>query len=165
MTRGTTLVGLIVLSCTVLVRAEAPKPAPAVELTDEEKQVLELTNAERAKKKLPPLAVNQLLVKVARGHSANMAKQKDLNHILDGKNPGQRTLKEGYDYGLVGENIGLGKCGATAKDVVIGWMESEHHRANILGEKFTEIGIGIATNSDGESYYTQLFARPRKKRN
>jgi uncharacterized protein YkwD len=164
MKRQTTLVVLLVWSAAILLRAESPKTPPPVELSSDEKELLELTNAERAKKKLPPLSAHPLLMKVARAHSANMAKKKDLNHILDGKNPGQRTLQGGYDYGLVGENVGFASDGGTLKDVMTGFMESAHHRENILGEKFVHIGIGIVTNSDGETYYTQLFARPRKKR-
>ena len=44
------------------------------------------------------------------------------------------------------------------------WMDSPEHKANILRDKFTEIGIGIARNAKGEVYYTQVFAAPKKKR-
>src|SRR5213078_4663827 len=43
-----------------------------VKLTADEEKVLELTNEQRKRKKLPPLKLNPLLVKVARQHSANM---------------------------------------------------------------------------------------------
>jgi uncharacterized protein YkwD len=37
-------------------------------------------------------------------------------------------------------------------------MASPPHRANILGERFTNVGVGVAT--DGESYWiTQIFIR------
>ena len=36
------------------------------------------------------------------------------------------------------------------------WMNSAGHRANILNEKFTEIGVGYVTEG-GISYWTQLF--------
>jgi uncharacterized protein YkwD len=43
-----------------------------------------------------------------------------------------------------------------------GWMDSKGHRENILNPGFTEIGIGIARNDKGETYFTQEFAKPRK---
>src|ERR1019366_477868 len=36
------------------------------------------------------------------------------------------------------------------------------HPENILEPGFTEIGVGIAHDKNGQVYYTQLFARPRK---
>ena len=40
------------------------------------------------------------------------------------------------------------------------WMNSKGHRENILGTKYTEIGVGLAKTNKGEWYYTILFARP-----
>jgi uncharacterized protein YkwD len=39
-------------------------------------------------------------------------------------------------------------------------MLSEGHRANLLSETFTLIGIGIVEGEDGFLYITQEFARP-----
>ena len=38
-----------------------------------------------------------------------------------------------------------------------GWMNSAGHRANILNEKFTSIGVGYYQNAAGTNYWTQLF--------
>src|SRR5262249_35732049 len=77
-------------------------------LSKDEQRIRDLTNEARAKEKLPPLKVNATLVKVARAHSANMAKQGKMEHVLDDKNPAQRIEKAGYDYRSVGENIAWG---------------------------------------------------------
>src|SRR5437867_3138573 len=61
------------------------KDAPALELSKEEKALLELTNKEREKAELPPLKANEKLFKAARAHSTNMAKQNKLDHKLDDK--------------------------------------------------------------------------------
>ena len=45
-----------------------------------------------------PLKVNATLVKTARAHSENMAKQEKMAHQLDGKSVGDRTEAAGYDY-------------------------------------------------------------------
>ena len=145
------------------VPAEDKKEAPQVEMTKDEKMLLELLNKERTKKELPPLQPNPLLFKVARAHSANMAKQEKMEHVLDGKNPGQRVLAAGYDYGKAAENIAVSEGTRPPLRVIVkGWMESKIHRDNLLDDKVTETGLGIAKNDKGEIYYTQVFARPRK---
>ncbi len=134
-----------------------------VEMSKDEGTLLELINQERAKEKLPPLRPQTLLFRAARGHSANMARQGKMEHVLDGKTPGQRVLAVGYDYGKVSENIAMSEgAEAPLTAIVKGWMESKLHRENLLGNKVTETGLGIARNDKGEVYYTQVFARPRK---
>jgi uncharacterized protein YkwD len=141
-----------------------PKPKAQLEqdMSKEEKAILELTNKERAKEKLPPLEPHDLLIKAARAHSANMSKQGELNHILDGKNPGKRLDDVGYDWMEVGENIAQG-TDETPADILKLWMGSELHKANVLNKDFNQIGIGIVKNAKGEVYYTQVFATPKKK--
>lgn len=145
-----------------LVGAEDKKEAGGFEMTKDEQALLELLNKERVKKELPPLRPNPLLFKVARGHSANMARQQKMEHELDGKNPGQRILAAGYDYGRATENIATADGPVPLARVVSDWMKSKIHRDNLLDTKISETGLGIAKNEKGEVYYTQLFARPRK---
>lgn len=141
--------------------------APAVaddklQLSKEEKELVELTNKERAKKKLPALKVDPLLMKAARAHAANMAKQGKMEHVLDGKAPPQRAEGVGYKLGWIGENIAAGEEW-TLPGVMEDWMNSKLHRENILSKRFTEIGIGLATTAKGEVYYTQLFGKPKPR--
>ena len=37
--------------------------------------------------------------------------------------------------------------------------KSPDHRANIVSDKFTETGVGIARSADGSTYVTQDFVR------
>jgi uncharacterized protein YkwD len=154
---------LLALAQTAFGDDPKPKAEPKLEMSKEEKAILELTNKERAKEKLPPLEPNELLFKAARGHSANMAKQGELEHVLDGKNPGKRLDDEGYDWTEVGENIALA-TDETPADIIKLWMGSELHKANLLSKDFKQIGIGIVKNAKGEVYYTQVFATPQKKK-
>jgi uncharacterized protein YkwD len=166
--------GLLLCSLTVgIVRAtqtgEKPadkpkdKPADKFEMTPDEKTILDLVNAEREKNKAMPLKPSPLLFKVARAHSANMAKQNKMDHVLDGKNPVQRVQEAGYKSPWIGENVAAGyEFGA--KDAFKAWMESKPHRENIQNGTYQEIGIGIARSEKGELYYTQVFARlPRRR--
>jgi uncharacterized protein YkwD len=131
--------------------------------TDDERKIFELTNAERKKKDLPALKLNPLLCKVARAHSANMARQGKVEHELDGKTPFDRIKAAGYEYMDAGENVAKGEEGAMPVKVMMRWMDSKGHRENILDRDFAEIGIGIAIAKDGQLYYTQVFGTPLKE--
>jgi uncharacterized protein YkwD len=136
---------------------------PTFKLTEAESKLLELTNQERKKKDLPALRHSALLSRVARAHSANMGKQADMKHELDGKTPFDRMRAAGYQFTRGGENIAAGDPSFGLPAVLRMWMESKPHRENILNRDFTEIGIGIADGKDGQKYYTQVFGTPRVK--
>ena len=53
---------------------------------------------------------------------------------------GDRMAAAGIPYLVVGENLALA---ATARTVHEGLMDSPGHRANILGERFTRVGVGV----------------------
>ncbi len=154
-----------VLGVLVAVLALAPdKPDPKkFTISRDEQTFLDLTNKERAKAKLPPLQPNAILFQVARAHSANMLKQGKMEHELDGKRPAQRVEAAGYDYKRVGENVAHSEDDASLEMVMKALMDSKVHREHILKDNYTEIGVGIARNSKGEAYYTQVFATPMKK--
>jgi uncharacterized protein (TIGR03000 family) len=143
------------------------KPKPGNPFDDEyfkisetEKAIIDLTNAERKKKDLPELKPNPKLFAAARKHSENMARLDKLEHELDGKKPKDRVKEAGYPGGFIGENVAYGPT--TAEEVVTGWMNSEGHRDNILNKNFTEIGVGVAKNEKGAQYFTQVFGKPAK---
>ncbi len=133
-------------------------PPAKFQMSKEEKQLFDLTNLERKKNDLPPLKASPLLFKVARAHSANMAKQNKMDHVLDGKKPAQRVKEAGYRYLTTGENIAFGDL--PQEDLMKAWMGSKLHRANILNAKFIEIGLGIVSDEKGVPYYTQVFGKP-----
>jgi uncharacterized protein YkwD len=139
--------------------AAGPPEKPAPKLTEDEAKLIELTNQERANEKLAALKPNPVLCRVARAHSANMARQGVMNHVLDGKGAPDRIKAAGYKYASCGENIGAGDTGLEA--VLKAWMNSKVHRDNILHRRFTQIGVGIVTDDKGKAYYTQVFATPR----
>jgi uncharacterized protein YkwD len=136
------------------------KEKPKDTLSAEERQVFDLTNAERKKEGLPPLRLSPLLTRLAKAHSENMAKQGKLDHSLDGKNPVERAKEAGYRMLSFGENIyaGFGKTGEPPA-ALDWWMNSKPHRANILSKMHREIGVGVA-KGEGQTYYTQVFGTP-----
>jgi uncharacterized protein YkwD len=161
MRSGPWLVAAVLVGCGLAFAAD-PK-TEETKLSKEEQRVLDLTNEARAGEKLPPLKAQATLTRVARAHSANMAKQKKMEHVLDGVTPAQRVDKAGYDYRSVGENLAVAEKGATVEQVIKGWLESKVHRDNLMSPKYDEIGIGLATDDKGETYYTQVFGKQRSE--
>lgn len=130
-----------------------------VSLSEAERLLIELTNAERASAGLPPLRASARLFEAARAHAANLARQDRLAHDLDGQTPADRVAAAGYAWSRVGENIGWNA--RTPKAAMTGWMGSPGHRANILTKEFAEIGVAVALNAKGEPYWVQVFGSQR----
>jgi uncharacterized YkwD family protein len=140
----------------------APQTQPAQDNTTEaasgtlsqfEKQVVDLTNQERAKNGLPALKMDAELSKVAREKSNDMKAKNYFSHTSPTYGSPFDMMKQfGVDYRAAGENIAMGQ--RSPEEVVNAWMNSEGHRKNILSSNFTHIGVGH--NADG-NYWTQMF--------
>jgi uncharacterized protein YkwD len=118
-------------------------------------------NRERAAANLPPLAANPKLAAAAEAHARDMATHDKMTHEgSDGSAPAQRVEKQGYHFKGSGENVAEGY--ETVDEVMKGWMNSPHHKANILGE-FTEMGGARAFSEDGKPYWCAVFGRPYPK--
>lgn len=120
------------------------------------REVIALTNDERASAGLPPLAADATLTAAAQAHSADMVARDFYAHTSpEGSRPWDRAAAAGSAHRAVGENIACGQ--RSPAEVVRGWMDSPGHRANILKRDFTHIGIGLAGGSRAGTYWTQLF--------
>jgi stress response protein SCP2 len=123
-------------------------------------EVVDRTNAERARHGLRTLAVDQRLAAAAQAHSADMVRRGFFAHESpDGRQVWDRAVAAGYAYRKVAENIAAGQ--RTAEEVVRGWMGSPGHRANILDGDLTQIGVGRADGGSYGVYWTQVFGTPR----
>ncbi|MBK3579847.1 TerD family protein, partial [Streptomyces sp. MBT65] len=119
-------------------------------------EVVELTNAERARAGLRALAVDPSLAAAAQAHSTDMVARAFYSHTSpDGSQPWDRAAAAGSRRRTIGENIACGQ--RSPAQVVEGWMNSPGHRANILKPAFTHIGIGFAGGGQMGTYWTQLF--------
>lgn len=141
-----------------LEREETRKAQAVIQQKNEiiKQEVIDLTNAERTKIGLPVLRYNSLLETSAQGHAEDMIRRDYFDHTSpEGDEPVDRINKSGYlipyyecnctkSY-TVGENIADGQD--SAAQVVQDWMDSLHHRENILNPEFTEIGIGYQGNT------------------
>lgn len=92
---------------------------------------------------LPPLLVNAKLSAVAQAKAQDMFKNQYFEHVSPlGVTAGQLVKSFGYEYLIIGENLILGNF-PNEKELVQLWMDSPGHRANILNDKFTEIGVAV----------------------
>ncbi|MET8979604.1 CAP domain-containing protein [Streptomyces sp. NPDC004539] len=131
-------------------------PLTAAGLDRAEAEVLELTNRERAKARLRPLAPDGPLARAARAYCVDMAARAFYSHTSpEGTQPWDRAAAAGSAKRSIGENIACGQ--RSPAEVVEGWMNSPGHRANILKADFTHLGVGFAGGGPSGTYWTQLF--------
>ena len=133
-----------------------------------ENQVVALINQERTDRGLPALGNNSSLQLAARRHSEDMACNDFFSHTgSDGSTLSSRLLAAGYSYSWAAENIAASSSSNfSAQAVVSMWMNSPGHKANILSENVTQIGVGFryagdSAAQDFDAYYTADFGRPR----
>lgn len=116
------------------------------------RQIFDHTNAERSARGLPALQWDNQLGGLAQGWSEHMAATGNFAH----RNLSQVLQRPDYArFQRLGENILVGTCGMSARDIVRAWMNSPGHRANILGS-FSMIGVG-AVCTNGRLWVTQNF--------
>lgn len=138
---GTTLteVGKEILSPPPL---QILRPEAKVVLTAS-KIVYETNLQRRQNGNLPALTVNEKLNAAAMAKAKDMFAKQYFEHISpSGVGPGQLAQKYGYDYIVEGENLILGNF-SSEKEAVQDWMDSPGHRANILNNRYSEIGVAV----------------------
>lgn len=134
------------------------KPEQSSILTVDEQKMLNLVNQERTKVGLAPLKVHAELVKLARLKSQDMITNKYFSHQSPRYgSPFDMMKSAGVSYTRAGENL----AGAsTVESAHTNLMNSPGHRANILNQDFTHIGIGIIDGGQYGKMFTQMFIRP-----
>jgi hypothetical protein len=92
---------------------------------------------------LSAMQENSKLNEAAKAKATDMLKSQYFEHVSPGGvGSGELVISHGYDYIVTGENLILGNF-KDEKEVVQLWMNSPGHRANILNNRFTEIGVAI----------------------
>ena len=92
---------------------------------------------------LPPLIDNIKLDAAAKAKAEDMFLNQYFEHVSPfGIDPGKLVKSFGYDYIVSGENLILGNF-KSEQEVVQDWMNSPGHKANILNNRFVDIGVAI----------------------
>ena len=133
-----------------------PEQKPSTDFSSYQQQVLDLVNAERTKRGISALTLDSNLSSVATKKSQDMVNKNYFDHTSPTYGSPFDMMKQfGISYRTAGENIAKGQ--KTPQEVVTAWMNSEGHRKNILNPNFTNLGVGIAKDSKGTTYWTQMF--------
>ncbi|WP_248278515.1 CAP domain-containing protein [Bacillus sp. DNRA2] len=147
----------------LMYRGELLEPMP---VTDEawplieqgsQKQIFEITNILRKRYHLPQLVWDDAVANVAYLHSKDMNDTNSLSHTS--KQYGEvtdRLNNAQIHYDKAGEIIAANYIDAPA--VIEGWINSEHHRENLLDEKFTHTGVGVY-----RKHYTQNLIETKEE--
>lgn len=107
------------------------------------KSLLDLHNAERLQAGLNPLKISSELTASANQKASAMLAADCWSHYCpEGKSPWEFFAAAGYDYLYAGENLAEGFYNNS--EVMKAWINSPTHKANILGDKFDEVGFGFA---------------------
>lgn len=118
-----------------------PAPAPSIDPNAAATQFFDLTNNERAAVGVPPLEWRADVATMAVSHSVEMAQAGSIWH---GSFVTEGNLKA-LNASLLGENVGMGGDVPTVHDA---FMNSPHHRENILDPGFNQVGIGVIVAND-----------------
>ncbi|WNZ24986.1 CAP domain-containing protein [Leptolyngbya sp. NK1-12] len=122
-----------------------------------EQSVFQQINQYRQQRGLAPLTRNATINQQARQHSQNMANSRTLSH--NGFSARIQTIGKTIPYRAAAENVAYNAGFSNpAAQAVNGWLKSSGHLRNIMGN-YNLTGIGVAKNSQGEFYFTQIFIR------
>lgn len=119
-------------------RVDVLSRVSSIQTTD----LLTYTNNEREAKGMADLQLNDKLSQAAYLKAQDMFEAQYWAHVSpSGVQPWKWFGDVGYSYSTAGEN--LAKNYPTPKATVDAWMNSESHRANILNDKFKEVGFAV----------------------
>lgn len=160
------VIGLLALcACTAEIPSEQPSmyvsmANPAARLDAQAAAVM--ISQYRQNNGLGTVAVDPELMKLAELQSQAMASQNKLGH--DVKAPLARRLNaSGYPATLAVENVSAGYH--TLAEAFSGWRDSPPHRANMLKNGVTKLGIAAsyAPNTKYKVFWTLIMATPEAR--
>jgi hypothetical protein len=124
--------------------------------------LVDLANGDRGAEKIGGLTVSPVLTAAAQAKADDMAAKGYFAHTSpDGKSSWYWFQQAGYTFLYAGENLAVDF--SDSNDVEQAWMNSPTHRANILDDHFTQIGIATAQGTfDGHrtTFVVQMFGTP-----
>ena len=113
-------------------------------------------NRERQAHGVRPLVLDARLSGVAGLHASDMMSRKYFAHLTpDGVSPFDRMRAAGCPFEYAGENIALA---SDEHDADAALFASFPHRQNTLSTSYRRVGIGVASDDDGDVYFVEDFS-------
>jgi uncharacterized protein YkwD len=129
---------------------------PADTVSVAEQYLLIAANQERAARGLQPLHRDPALARAAARHAEQMAEHGGISHQFPGEPElTSRGASAGVAFTLIEENVAEAPNAAEIHEM---WMNSDHHRANLLDPSIDAAGISVVQRG-GEFYAVEDFAR------
>lgn len=143
------------LSCCAAWSA-APPLRPIGSPTVAEQYLFSAANTERVQRGLHPLRWDMSLSQAAVYHAQEMAERESISHQYDGE-PDLTARGEGAGarFSEIAENVAEAPSAIMIHEA---WMNSPHHRANLLDPKVDSIGISVVSRN-GQLYAVEDFDR------
>src|SRR3989344_3979690 len=124
--------------------------------------LVELANEDRTQQGLETLAMSPILQKAAQMKADDMAAKEYFAHDSpEGLEPWHWFEEAGYEFRSAGENLAV--YFSDSVEVEKAWMNSPLHRANILNDRYTEVGIALAHGryeGNETTFVVQMFGTP-----
>jgi len=145
-----TIVSVLLLSTLFAGSVAAASPASASSRgpTNSERRIAWLINQARKAANRPTLRYSLALSRVARGHSAAMARKGTIFHTSN-----LAYSFRNFSWTIGGENVGMGP---SMNALHAAFMASLHHRENNLDKRFHRFGIGVIWKN-GIAFVTVQF--------
>jgi uncharacterized protein YkwD len=137
----------------VIIAAQGKRPVG--DLSGYPQQVLDAVNIERQKTGAPPMKMDPKLLK------ATSIRAVEITKVFSHDRPDGTSFETVFgEVGFTGEraygeNVAMGYM--SPAEAVDGWMTSSGHRKNILNNRYTLTGIGVAANGEGRLFWVQIF--------
>src|SRR5450631_357049 len=111
-----------------------------------ERQLVQLVNQARSEQGLGPVSWDAALAAAAQQHAQWVARSPQLSHQYPGEpDLANRASNAGARFHEIAENVAEGQSVDQLHDE---WMNSPHHRANILDPNITSIGVAIVRRGE-----------------
>ena len=107
------------------------------------------------------MVLDARLTKAAAMQSETQAKRSWIGHDgPDGSRAKDRAARAGYRAKIASENVASGQ--KSFSDVMRSWEGSAGHRENLLRPEVTAIGVAMAKDSSGRTYWTLVLGAELK---
>lgn len=121
-----------------------------------EQYLFQAANAERAQRGLPALTWDGALYRAAVLHAQEMAARESISHQYAGEaDLAARAENAGAHFSFVAENVAMAPDAVT---IHTAWMNSPHHRDNLLDPRADHVGIAVLVRGR-EIYAVEDFDR------
>ncbi len=130
--------------------AQTPTPSVA------EQYLFSAANAERAQRGLTALRWDAALYQAASFHADAMAAHSTISHQFAGEPElTTRGATAGAHFSVISENVAMAPTAVEIHDM---WMNSPHHRENLLDSKVDSVAIRVVRRN-GELYAVEDFEK------